>query len=69
MHCPDGINGCEYIELIAATAIVISQDLDSRGTFLLAEFLQAVSCQLVTLAFFKEKEESNKKSRDKAAHT
>lgn len=60
MHCPDGINGCEYIELVAAAAIAVSRDLDARGTFLLAEFLQAVSYQLVTLAFFKETNEHKK---------
>ena len=60
MHCPDGMNGCEYIQLVAATAMVLARDLDARETFLLAEFLQAVSCQLTTLAIFKESEKHEK---------
>lgn len=61
MHCPDGINGCEYIELVAAAAIALSRDLDARNTFLLAEFLQSVSYQLFTLAAFKESQEGHHK--------
>lgn len=54
MHCPDGTDGNTYIELVASAALVLSKGLDARQTFILAEFLQAVSCQLMTLAAFKE---------------
>ncbi|MDR3551744.1 MAG: hypothetical protein P4L75_01340 [Clostridia bacterium] len=57
MHCPDGINGNEYIALVAATAALLSQNLGEFDTFLLAEFLQAVSSQLFTLGAFKALEE------------
>ncbi|CDZ25149.1 hypothetical protein CCDG5_2069 [[Clostridium] cellulosi] len=63
MHCPDGISGSEYIELIAAVAIAISQKLDVKETFWVAEFLQAVSYQLFTLAAFKEAERARKKKK------
>jgi hypothetical protein len=61
MHCPDGVNGCEYIELVAAAAMVLARDLDVRSIFLLAEFMQAVSSQLFTLGAFKDAEEHKKK--------
>lgn len=61
MHCPDNIDGCTYIELVAAAAIALSNGLDAKKTFLLAEFLQSVSYQLFTLAAFKETEEHRKK--------
>lgn len=61
MHCPDDIDGCTYVELVAAAAIALSHDLDTKNTFLLAEFLQAVSYQLFTLAAFKESESHRKK--------
>lgn len=54
MHCPDHINGSEYIGLVAAVSILLSRNLDARGTFILSEFLDAVSDQLCTLAAFKE---------------
>lgn len=61
MHCPDGMNGCEYIELVAAVSIALSKNLSARETFLLAEFLQSVSYQLFTLAAFKESEDRRKR--------
>lgn len=54
MHCPDGLDGCTYVELVAAAAILLSKELDAKQTFFLAEFLQSVSNQLFTLAAFKE---------------
>lgn len=54
MHCPDRIGGEEYIGLVAAVSIFLSQNLDARETFILGEFLDAVSDQLCTLAAFKE---------------
>lgn len=65
MHCPDGINGCEYIELVAAVAIVLSRELDARNTFLLAEFLQSVSYQLFTLGAFKESHDGRNRFTEK----
>lgn len=58
MHCPDGINGPQYIGLVAAVSMMIARDLDVKETFLAAEFIQAVSCQLFTLAAFKEAEKA-----------
>lgn len=63
MHCPDGISGSQYIELVAAISIALANDLNAKEIFLLAEFLQAVSCQLFTLAAFKESERSHKKEK------
>lgn len=54
MHCPDRIGGEEYIGLVAAVSMLLSRDLDARETFILADFLDAVSDQLCTLAAFKE---------------
>lgn len=54
MHCPDKIGGEEYIGLVAAVSMLLSRNLDARETFILAEFLDAVSDQLITLAAFKE---------------
>lgn len=54
MHCPDGLDGCTYVELVAAASILLSKDLNARETFFLAEFLQSVSNQLFTLGAFKE---------------
>jgi hypothetical protein len=65
MHCPDGVDGCEYIMLVAAAAIVLSRDLDALDTFLLAEFLQSVSSQLFTLGAFKEAEKRRKNDKQK----
>jgi hypothetical protein len=56
MHCPDGADGSTYVELVAAVSVILSRPLGAKETFILAEFLQAVSCQLVTLAAFKEKD-------------
>lgn len=53
MHCPDGLKGNEYVSLVAAAAILLSENLDETQTFILAEFLQAVSYQLFTLGAFK----------------
>lgn len=61
MHCPENINGFEYIELVAAAAIVLSRDLDAWNTFMLAEFLQSLSHQLFIIAYFKDAEEHRKK--------
>lgn len=54
MHCPDQISGSEYIGLVAAVSLLLSRDLNARDTFILAEFLSAVSSQMCTLAAFKE---------------
>lgn len=56
MHCPDHISGSEYIGLVAAVALLLSRDLNARETFILAEFLDAVSDQMITLAAFKDLE-------------
>lgn len=61
MHCPDGINGSQYIELVAAVSIALARELNVKETFLLAEFLQAVSYQLFTLAAFKEADKMKRK--------
>lgn len=61
MHCPEGISGSQYIELVAAVSILLARDLDVRETFFLAEFLQAVSYQLFNLAAFKEADKMRKK--------
>lgn len=63
MHCPEDLDGCTYIELVAAAAIALSKNLNAKNTFLLAEFLQAVSYQLFTLAAFKEAEERRNRPR------
>lgn len=60
MHCPEDINGFEYIELVAAVAIVLARGLNAWNTFLLAEFLQSLSHQLFILAAFKDAEEHRK---------
>lgn len=54
MHCPENIDGNTYVELVAAAAILLSQNLDDVNTFILAEFLQSVSNQMVVLAAFKD---------------
>ncbi|HEX3025698.1 MAG TPA: hypothetical protein VHR42_00490 [Clostridia bacterium] len=54
MHCPDGIDGKEYVALVAAASILLSESLNAKDTFILAEFLQAVSYQMFTLGAFKE---------------
>jgi hypothetical protein len=61
MHCPKGMSGCEYIELVAAASMMLARDLDVWDTFLLAEFLQDVSHQLITLAAFKDADEKRKR--------
>jgi hypothetical protein len=61
MHCPEGINGCEYVQLVATVSMALSHDLSARDTFFLAEFLQSVSYQLFTLAAFKEFEDGKRK--------
>lgn len=53
MHCPDGMKGEEYIAMVAAASLLLSKNLDQTETFILAEFLQAVSSQLFTLGAFK----------------
>lgn len=60
MHCPNNFDGAEYIELVAAAAILLSKNLDSVNTFILAEFLQSISYQLVTLGAFKDTNEHNR---------
>jgi hypothetical protein len=54
MHCPDGVNGNEYVALVAAISMSLAKNLDPRETFILAELLQNVSYQLFTLGAFKE---------------
>lgn len=56
MHCPENVNGGEYVELVAAVSLLLSRNLSGLQTFMLADFLQAVSTQLYTLAAFKEAE-------------
>ena len=57
MHCPENLSGSEYVELVAAVAILLSKDLSAINTFVLAELLQSVSYQLVTIAAFKDAEQ------------
>lgn len=54
MHCPEGMNGKDYITLVAAVSIILSENLNQLETFILAEFLQTVSVQLFTLGAFKK---------------
>ena len=54
MHCPDGVNGNEYVALVAAISMSLAKNLDPRETFILAELLQNVSYQLFTLGAVKE---------------
>lgn len=61
MHCPDNINGNEYIALVAAAASLLSNGLNDFDTFLLAEFLSAVSSQLFTLGAFKAFEQEKRR--------
>ena len=61
MHCPDSINGNTYVELVAAVSILLSQHLSALEIYILAEFLQSVSCQMVTIATFKEIAEHKEK--------
>jgi hypothetical protein len=61
MHCPDGIDGNTYVEIVAAVSILLSKQLNALETFILAEFLQSVSFQLLTIATFKEVENKNNK--------
>lgn len=74
MHCPDHISGSEYIGLVAAVSLLLSRDLNARETFILAEFLDAVSDQLCTLAAFKDLEKRRPPfppvpgQKDSAAH-
>ena len=56
MHCPENMNGGEYVELVAAASLLLSRNLSGLQTFILADFLQAVSTQMYTLAAFKEAE-------------
>lgn len=57
MHCPENIDGNCYVEMVAAVSILLAKDLSSAQTFILAEFMQAVSYQLGFLAAFKDTEE------------
>jgi hypothetical protein len=61
MHCPENIDGNTYVELVAAASILLSQRLSAFETFILAEFLSAVSCQMINIAAFKEIEKKDKK--------
>ena len=54
MHCPDNMDGNNYVVLVAAASMILAENLDAKDTFILAEFLQNVSYQLFTLAGFKE---------------
>lgn len=63
MHCPDNVDGNTYIELVAAASIALTHDLDAKNTFFLAEFLQSVSCQMFTLAAFKESQDHKHKRK------
>lgn len=65
MHCPDNVQGEEYVALVASTSILLSQNLDAVETFVLAEFLQNVGYQLITLAAFKEFDDHRRKEREK----
>lgn len=57
MHCPEGMDGATYVELVTAASVALSRNLDARSTFLMAEFAQSVANQMITLAIFKETEE------------
>lgn len=63
MHCPENIGGNTYVELVAAVSIVLAQGLDAKSTFLIAEFMQSVSSQLLMLAAFKDAEEIRTRDR------
>lgn len=68
MHSPENMDGNTYIELVAAVSVALARNFDAKSTFLLAEFIQAVGNQLITLAIFKEAEEIRiKKRREKEA--
>lgn len=59
MHCPDSLDGNEYIALVTATSALLAGPLSDAETYILAEFMQAVSNQLFTLAAFKTIEGKN----------
>jgi len=61
MHCPESFDGNLYVELVAAMSILLSQRLSALENYILAEFLQAVSSQMITIAAFKEIEELKNK--------
>jgi len=63
MHCPENMDGSTYVELVAAVSVALARNLDAKSTFLLAEFIQSVGSQLITLAIFKEAEEIRIKKR------
>lgn len=65
MHCPDNVDGNAYIELVAAVSILLSKQLNARETFMLAEFLQSVSYQMLTIATFKDVAEHKEKDQSK----
>lgn len=67
MHCPEDVDGSTYLELVTAVSVALARNLDAKSTFLLAEFAQAVSSQMITLAIFKEAEERRRAEEKRRA--
>lgn len=63
MHCPDGINGAEYVALVAALSSLLSENLNSTDTLILSELLNNVSNQLLIISAFKQTEEDRRRKR------
>ena len=61
MHCPDGINGTEYVALVAFLSSMLSKDLSAEGTLILSELLHNVSDQPLIIAALKHEEEHPRK--------
>ncbi len=61
MHCPKGMNGTQYVALVAALSSLLSENLDAENTLILAELLNLVSDQMVIISAFKATEEEHRK--------
>lgn len=66
MHCPDGINGSQYVALVAALSALLSENLNAYDTLILAELLNNVSNQLLIISAFKQTEEENRRKHPPA---
>lgn len=63
MHCPKGINGTQYVALVASLSSLLSENLDAEGTLILSELLNNVSDQLLIIAAFKQTEEDRRRKK------
>ncbi|HCB99950.1 MAG TPA: hypothetical protein DEP42_01820, partial [Ruminococcaceae bacterium] len=61
---PKGLDGAQYVALVAALSTILSENLDAENTLVLSELLNQVSNQLITISAFKQTEEDRRRNNE-----